>query len=142
MKSYTYSFTTHKLPSDIFDFLLNVNLWWVGFYQETITGNSQNVNDEFSFSAGGGMHFTKQKLTELIPSQKVVWEVIESRLTFLNNPKEWEHTKLIFDITPMDNEAKVTFTHEGLKPQIECYNQCSLGWTQYLKKLEKQLTIG
>jgi len=139
MENYTYSFTTSKSPKEIFELLLNVKKWWSGIYEETITGSSQKLNDEFSFSAGGGMHFSKQKLVDLIPDQKIVWQVMESNLSFLDNPKEWENTKLIFDILVTGNGTRVIFTHEGLKPQIECYDQCSNAWTQYLHNLKNKL---
>lgn len=139
MKNYTYSFTTSKSPKEIFELLLNVEKWWSGIYEETITGSSQKPNDEFSFSAGGGMHFSKQKLVDLIPEKRIVWQVMESNLSFLNNPKEWENTKLIFDILVTENGTQVIFTHEGLKPQIECYDQCSNAWTQYLHNLKNKL---
>jgi hypothetical protein len=97
------------------------------------------MGDEFSFLAGGGMHFCKQKLIELIPNKKIVWLVTESNLSFLENPKEWENTKLIFDISEKENKTKVTFTHKGLEPQIECYDGCSNAWTQYFQNLENTL---
>jgi hypothetical protein len=139
MNHYSYGFTTAKSPKDVFDLLLDVEKWWSGIYEETIRGKSREPNDEFSFSAGGGMHFSKQQLVELIPGKKIVWLVTESRLSFLNNPKEWENTKLIFDISVVNDRTLVRFIHEGLEPQIECYNQCSAGWAQYLQKLENNL---
>ena len=139
MNSYAYSFPTGKSPQEVFDLLLNVEKWWSGIYEETITGKSQKLNDEFSFSAGGGMHFSKQKLVELVPGKKIVWQVTESNLAFLDNPKEWENTKLVFGISNKENETQVTFTHEGLEPKIECYDACSHAWTQYLYNLHEKL---
>lgn len=139
MKNYSYSFIASKSAKEIFELLLNVENWWSGIYEETITGNSQKLNDEFSFSAGGGMHFSKQKLVELILNKKIVWQVTESNLSFLNNSKEWENTKLVFDISERNGKTQVTFIHFGLDPQIECYDGCSNAWTQYLHNLEKKL---
>ena len=45
--------------------LLNVDQWWSGLYEETIKGKSHHLNDEFTFEAGQGMHYSKQKLVEL-----------------------------------------------------------------------------
>ncbi len=140
MKNYSFDIESHQSAKAVFALLLNIKKWWSGIYGETITGKSQKINDEFSFSAGEGMHFTKQKLIELIPYKKIVWEVIESNLSFLENPKEWEHTKLRFDILEKaGNKTKVTFTHQGLSPEIECYEQCSNAWTQYLNNLRENL---
>lgn len=139
MNDYSYSFTTQKPPLEIFEWLLNVKQWWSGFYEETITGSSQQLHDEFSFYAGGGMHITKQKLIEIIPNKKIVWEVIESQLSFLEDVNEWEKTKIVFEISADTNETRVTFTHQGLAPNIECYDQCSNAWSQYLNQLKENL---
>jgi hypothetical protein len=139
MKSYSFEIETHKSPKEVYGLLLEIKKWWSGIYDETISGKSKKEQDEFTFSAGGGMHFSRQKLTELIPYKKIVWEVIESNLSFLDNPKEWEKTKLQFDISEKENKTKITFTHAGLVPHIECFEQCSNAWTQYLFNLNKQL---
>jgi len=95
-------------------------------------GNSANIGDEFTFSAGGGMHYSKQRLTELVPNQKIVWQVIESNLSFLQDPTEWNGTKISFDVSEQEGKSLVSFTHEGLIPEIECYESCSGAWGQYL----------
>ncbi|WP_147366866.1 SRPBCC family protein [Epilithonimonas arachidiradicis] len=86
-----------------------------------------------------GVHFSKQKLIELNPDNQLVWLVTESNLSFINDTHEWENTKIKFDLEPDDNGTKVTFTHEGLIPKIECYKNCAGAWTQYLEHLEKYL---
>lgn len=140
MNSYTQSLITLKPTEEVYNFLLNINNWWSGFHEETISGSSKNIGDEFSFHAGGGMHVTKQRLIELVPNKKIVWLVTESNLAFLNEPNEWNDTKLIFSITKnTTGETMVQFTHEGLAPQVECYNQCSSAWSQYMEQLEKNL---
>jgi hypothetical protein len=35
------------------------------FFGEKITGDTNKIGDEFSFSAGDGVHFSKQKLIEI-----------------------------------------------------------------------------
>jgi hypothetical protein len=119
--------------------LLQVPQWWSGLYEETIKGESQRVNDEFSFKAGGGAHFSKQKLEELLPDKRIVWKVTDSNLSFLNRTDEWTGTTISFDIAEEGGKTKVTFTHHGLVPHIECYDSCAGAWTQYMKNLEEKL---
>ena len=138
-KSFSYSFTSAKSPKAIFEILLNVEDWWSGFYGETIKGKSENINDEFTFLAGGGAHFTKQKLVELIPGKKITWLVTESNLTFLEDTNEWIDTKICFEIEPDGDKTKITFTHEGLEPEIECFKECSGAWTLYMQQLNTRL---
>jgi hypothetical protein len=140
MNSYSFEIETQRSPKEVFELLLEVKKWWWGIYDETIVGTSEKVNDEFSFSAGGGMHFSKLKMVELIPYEKIVWEVTESNLSFVSNSKEWERTRLVFDISEKpENRTKMTFTHEGLRPDIECYEQCTNAWSQYFKNLQSTL---
>lgn len=138
-ENFTYSFTSSKSAEEIFELLLNIEQWWSGLYEETIEGKSQKLNDEFTFKAGGGMHDTTQKLIELIPTKKIVWLVTNSKLTFLSDPSEWKNTKICFELSKEDDKTTITFTHDGLTPQIECYNACSVGWTGYLDNLKKKL---
>lgn len=138
-KNFQYSFTTSKNTKEVFAHLINPKNWWVGIFGETIEGKSEKINDEFSFKAGEGMHYTKQKLIELVPDKKIVWLVTESNLTFLEHTNEWEDTKICFDLEEVGDQTKISFTHDGLKPQIECYGNCSSGWTQYLQKMQEYL---
>jgi hypothetical protein len=138
-KNFTYSFSSSRKPEKVFELLLNIEQWWSGLYDETINGKSDNVNDEFTFKAGGGAHYSKQKLIEIIPNKKIVWLVTDSKLTFISETDEWVGTKICFDISIEENKTKVAFTHEGLVPEIECYKDCSNGWTGYLEKLKNKL---
>ncbi len=136
-QNFQFCITTSKSTSEVFVHLINPKNWWVGLFGETIEGKSDDINDEFSFRAGDGVHFSNQKLIEIVADKKIVWLVTESNLSFLKNTNEWAGTKICFDIEKIDNETKITFTHEGLIPQIECYGGCSNAWTQYLENLQE-----
>ncbi len=137
--SFTVSIKTSVTPKEVFNLLLDIEQWWSGIYGEEIKGESKKMGDEFTFKAGGGAHYSKQKLIELIPNEKVVWLITDSTLSFLSNTGEWINTKIGFTISTEENKTIVTFMHDGLVPQIECYNACSGGWTRYLDKLEEKL---
>jgi len=138
-KNFTYSFETAKRPEEIFGLLLQIPQWWSGLYEETIKGKSDKVNDTFSFAAGGGAHYTEQKVVELVPGQKITWLVTKANLSFLQQPEEWEGTRFGFTLGEGQKKTVVTFVHEGLVPEIECYDACSMGWNGYLQQLEKRL---
>lgn len=136
---FQYSFTSSKNQAEVFRYLINPVNWWIGLFGETIEGESREIQDEFSFKAGDGVHYSNQKLVELVPDQKIVWLVTESNLSFLKNTNEWAGTKICFDIVQENDHTRITFIHEGLVPEIECYGSCSGAWTQYLQKLEKHI---
>jgi hypothetical protein len=141
MKKQDFSTTllVDQTPKEAFTTIKNVRGWWSGLYSEAFEGNSEKLNDEFSFRAGEGAHYSKQRLIELVPDKKIVWLVTDSNLSFLANKSEWTGTKISFEISEQDNKTKVVFTHLGLVPKIECYDGCSGAWTLYLEKLEKNL---
>jgi hypothetical protein len=138
-QNFTLSFSVDQSPEEVFNTILQVHKWWSGLYGEEFEGKAEKVGDEFSFRAGGGAHYSKQKLIELVAGKKIVWLVTDSELTFLKKKNEWTGTKLIFDISRSGSKTQINFTHEGLVPEIECYDSCNPAWTSYL--LDKLLPL-
>ncbi len=132
-KNFTLTLLTDKTPEKVFQAVKNVRNWWSGFYSEEIIGDTEKLNDEFSFRAGGDVHYTEHKLIEVIPDKKLVWLITKSNLNFIEKTDEWTGTKMIFDISKKGNKTQLTFTHEGLTPEVECYDACAPAWTQYLE---------
>jgi Activator of Hsp90 ATPase homolog 1-like protein len=142
-KNFTTTLIVDQTPEQVFNVVRNVRSWWSGYYSEEIKGDTEKLNDEFSFRAGGGAHYSRQKLIEVIPNKKVVWLVTDSKLDFLEKKDEWTGTKIIFDISTKVNKTQLVFTHDGLMPEIECYNSCAPAWSQYLhNKLLPLITSG
>jgi hypothetical protein len=132
-KDFTLSLLTDQSPEKVFQSVNNVRKWWSGYYSEEVIGGTEKLNDEFSFSAGEGVHFTRHKLVEVIPNRKVVWLTTESKLNFIQKQDEWTGSKVIFEISQIGNKTELVFTHEGLNPEAECYEACAPAWTQYLQ---------
>ena len=143
-QNFTTTFLVDQNPEEVFNAIKNVRGWWSGLYSEEFEGETNKLNDEFTFRAGDGAHYSKQKLIELIPGKKIAWLVTDSNLNFLENKNEWTGTKIIFEISVPDsyrggNKTQIRFTHEGLVPKVECYESCAPSWTKYLN--EKLLNL-
>jgi hypothetical protein len=112
--------------------------WWGG---EDLKGSSMKLNDEFTITHGD-VHYSRQKLVELIPGRKVVWLVTESKLNWLEKDKyEWTDTKMIFDITTKKDMTELTFTHEGLAREKESYSRCAQGWDMVIRETLYDLIV-
>jgi len=136
-QSFTTSFTTDKTPEEAFAAINNVPAWWTG----EIKGGTHAVGDEFTYRYGK-MHTSKQRLTEVVPNQKVVWDVVDSELNFVRDKNEWDNTKIAFDVREKGGKTEVTFTHHGLTPDVECYDACSGAWTGLINDDLKSLIAG
>lgn len=132
-KDFTTTLLVNQTPEQVFKALIHVRAWWSGYYKEEFKGETEKLHDEFSFRAGDGAHYSKQKIVELIPNEKMVWLITESELTFLEKKDEWTGTKVIFTISKKGGKTQLSFTHEGLTPEIECYDACAPAWKQYVQ---------
>lgn len=135
MKMATTNFTTtivvDNSASEVFNAINNVRAWWQG----EIEGDTNKLNDEFIYRMEE-IHYSKQQIVELIPNEKVVWLVTESKLNPLKfkDESEWTGTKIVFEITEINNKTQVRFTHIGLIPAFECYGDCSWAWGQLIEE--------
>ncbi len=57
--------------------------------------------------------------------------------------REWDDTRIAFDISRRDGKTVLCFTHIGLKPADECYESCSDAWGALINgSLRKLITTG
>ena len=126
-KSFTATITVNKSGAEVFDAIKNFRGWW----SEEIEGNTDKVNETF-FYHYKDIHLCKIKLIEAVPGKRLVYQVTENDFNFIEDKSEWVNTKLIFDIASAENKTKITFTHQGLVPEYECYEVCNDAWSGYI----------
>jgi phosphopentomutase len=131
---YTTTISVNKTPKEAFMAINNVRGWWT----ENLEGRTEKSGDEFTVTFGE-VHVSTQKLVEVVPDKKVVWLVTRSKLNFIRDKQEWNNTKISFEIFQKDNKTQVRFIHQGLIPEIECYDACSNAWEDYITSSLKSL---
>ena len=138
-QNYTASIEVRKSPKNVFNHISDVSKWW----SKDFEGSSTRLNDEFVIRHSD-IHYSNQKLIEVIPDKKVVWLVTDSKLNWIEKDKyEWTNTKMVFEITPKADKTVLQFTHEGLVPEKECYAMCEQGWNMGIKDwLFSFITVG
>lgn len=110
-----------------FESICRVSGWWT----ENIEGNTASLNDEFTVRFGDT--FSRFKITEVIPAQKLVWYVLDCNLHWMKDKKEWKDTKILWQVSGSGNSSSISMTHIGLNAGIECFEDCTKGWNHYVK---------
>ena len=134
-QDYLSNITVNATAKESFDKISRVGEWW----SKSFKGKSQRPGDTFSVRFGEtSVDF---KIDEVIPDKKIVWEVTGCNLHWIENKTEWKGTKIAWEVSSENSKTKISMTHVGLVPGVECYNDCKIGWNFHIQEsLFKLLT--
>jgi hypothetical protein len=113
-----------KTPEQAFAAINDPRAWW----GKEIDGRTDRAGEEWTYRYKD-MHYSRHKTVELVPNEKVVWQVVDSEMSFLEDKREWKDTRIVFDIADRDGKTEVRFTHVGLVPDVECFEICTDAWS-------------
>jgi hypothetical protein len=137
-QNFTTTFVVEQTPEEAFAAITDVGGWWSG----EIEGSTDVVGEEFTYRYQD-IHYSKQRITELVPGHKVGWRIVDAYLAFTEDPNEWIGTDITFEVAQTDNGTEVSFTHFGLVPESECFDKCSSAWRFYIdSSLRSLITAG
>jgi len=126
-QNYTTTFVVDQTPEEAFAAITNVRDWWSG----EIDGRTDTLGEEFTYRYQD-IHYSKQRITELVPGKRVVWLIFDAYLNFTEDPDEWIGTEVTFDVARKGDHTEVSFSHFGLVPEFECFDKCSNAWGFYI----------
>ncbi len=107
----------------------NVRDWWTRDYETEL------AKIETKFTVRFGETFAIMQNEELTPYKKIVWKCIEQHHVneTLSKTDEWNNTKITFELKDNESGTKLNFLHDGLTPNLECFEICQNGWDYYIK---------
>jgi hypothetical protein len=126
-RNFTTAITVDQTPAEAFAAINNVRGWWSG----DIEGDTNKLGDEFTYRYKD-IHYSKKKIIELVANKKIVWLILDGHLGFVEDKKEWNGTKITFEINKIGDKTEIRFTHVGLVPTFECFDDCSSAWSFYI----------
>src|SRR5207248_10470823 len=96
-QGFTTSFSVAQTPKEVFHAINNVRGWWSGEIDgDTDKLGAEFVGVEFTYRYKN-FHRTRQQITELSPGERVVWRVLDSKLSFVKEKSEWTGTDIVFE---------------------------------------------
>jgi len=87
---------------------------------------------QFRFPPVGGFDM---EVSELKPSERVVWRVIDG-------PPEWVGTTIDWELRQDGDWTIVLFQHRGWKEPVEFMHHCSTKWATFLMSLKSSVETG
>jgi uncharacterized protein YndB with AHSA1/START domain len=134
MTDYQQLLRVRTSPDELFDALTTtegLTAWW------TDAAGSGLAGGELRFAFGhpdpAVMH-----VDEATRPSSVRWTV-----TACPVEPAWVGTHPTFTITPAGAGAsELHFRHHGLTSELDCIDQCTLGWNHYLESLRRYVEVG
>lgn len=136
-KNYRRTIIVNASAEDAIKTISEINNWW----KKDFSGSAAKLNDTFTVPFGEPS-FVDFVVSEFTPGKKVVWKVIDCYLPWFQDKKEWNNTKVVFELSEEKGQTKIDFTHVGLVPEIECYEAFENGWNGHINNLIKFINEG
>lgn len=123
-------------PADVYEAVAQPggpNGWW------TTSGDTATAEGGLMRLNWSGRDHIVFRLDRLDWPTAMTWTCVEQHDRNLAVPDEWVGTKLHFRFVEDRDGTLLEFTHEGLIPQLDCYDVCEGGWDFFLRRSVKLL---
>ncbi len=141
--SYTKSIDVLAPPSDAFRAVTQgVAHWWTRPDQPL-----NNIGDRAKFTFPPGVSYWTFELTGMDRPTQIEWTCVDALHIHEGQPKEieteWLNTKVLWQITEEGSGSRIEMQHQGLTPELLCYDVCEAGWDMFfLSSLKQYLDTG
>jgi hypothetical protein len=134
-QNYHARITAKITAGEAFEQISRVSSWW----SKNFEGSAQKLGD--AFTVRFGEVWKRFAVVDVVPEKRIEWEVTDCHMPWLADKTEWKNTYLIWELSAKKDSTQIDFTHVGLIPEVECYDDCKKGWNFYINEsLFKLLT--
>jgi hypothetical protein len=130
---YTHEMTVHAPPDRIIAAVTDGELicgWWTASTSWTRVGTELRLLRLDS-------PFVSFTIDDKPDANEVSWTVTGCVM------EDWLGTRPTFTVRPIDDDTSiVVFRHIGLRPALECFDQCRAGWGHFMPSLHQFLETG
>jgi len=128
-QSYQQTITVYATPSEAYEALTTgYDHWWTN----TLEQSFKQIGDEIKFTFPPNTSFWTMAAKKLIVNELVEIECVDAYHLITDKPAasqtEWLGTTMIWSIKANGNKTNIYFTHDGLTPELACYDVCKAGW--------------
>lgn len=138
-QSYSTEIIVSVKPESVYNAITKgIDKWWTELSNQALQVGDQLIV-QFEKTTSWVM-----TVSEAYPNRSLVWKVAEANhdLEDITKKDEWKGTTIKWEIVENEIESKITLTHEGLVPALECYEICEAGWGYFLGSLKNYLETG
>jgi len=138
-RSYSTEILVSVKPESVYNAITkDIDKWWTELSNQALQVGDQLI---VRFEKTTSWVMT---VSEAFPNRSLVWKVAEANhdLEGITKKDEWKGTTIKWEIVENETGSKVTLTHEGLVPALECYEICEAGWGYFLGSLKNYLETG
>ncbi len=132
---YTYDMQVHAQLPQVIAALTDdavIGRWW------TAVTRSEHHGDEVRLFMGGDAPAVVCTVEHAPGTGEVSWTVTECAVM-----ADWVGTAPSFSVQPSDDgTCTIEFRHIGLRPALECFDQCRAGWNHFMPSLHQFLETG
>ncbi|WP_395377566.1 SRPBCC domain-containing protein [Marinicella sp. W31] len=130
MKNYTASITTLLSAQQVYQAITeDMSNWWT-----PMSGKFSRIGDQAKTDFGGQSYwsFEASVLSEFSNIELTCHDANHIHEGLGDSIRtEWLGTKLVFHIRPEESGTRIDFKHEGLVPELVCFDICKAGWDHY-----------
>lgn len=127
-------------PTRSFDAVAKqMSQWWT----RTTEGQIETVGDRVKVIFPPHFGFWTFEAVTIEPPHLISMRCVDARHSVEGQPEtieqEWLGTLVHWQFDALDSGTRICLTHDGLTPQLDCWEICQDGWDQFFKGSLKAL---